>query len=458
MHRTDIPGSIRERRGDTATTAILSHIVDVAAPADLIGFVDAARRRGAPALYWEKRADELAIAGIGSAWRATGSGRARFDATSAAIARLRGQVTIESSSDWLDGPILLGGFSFAEEIGASEAWRGFDPASMTLPEICVVRRGNRAALIRNVRIDPATDTDSLALELARATLPPSIDGTVAMTRSALVREPAPRPASWIESVDAAVDSIRGGAFEKLVLARSCHVAGASRFDLAAVLRRLSAVEAGCTIFSFSADDADFVGATPETLVSLDGGHLQTYALAGTSPRGSTSDRDQHLRQALAASCKDRSEHDIVVRGLLDDLAPLTHSLEVAPEPQIVTLKRVQHLRTSLRGRIAPHRHILDVVAALHPSPAVGGYPKDVAVEEILRREKLERGWYASPIGWTSLDGDGEFAVGLRSGVIRDREAWLFAGAGIVRHSDARAEFLETEIKLKPMLAALGQSE
>ncbi len=457
MNHTESIRSAHDRRGDATQIAILSHISDVDIATDLIGFVAAARSDGVPAFYWKKQSDDLAIAGLGRAWQTSASGTDRFRTTVAELARLRSLVTVESTSAWLDSPLLLGGFSFADEVATAPYWHGFAPARMTLPEVCLVRRAGRTAMIRNVRIHPDSDTERLALEIAKSAPPPWRETEHDADAGELVRHPTPTPEMWMTAVDDAVASIHRGDFAKLVMARACRVSVQGNLDLSQILHSLGSNETGCTVFSISGAAADFVGATPETLVSLSDGHLETHALAGTTPRGSSSDRDRHLRDALAASGKDRSEHDIVVRGILDDLGSLAHSLEVDPQPDVLTLKRVQHLRTSLRGRVAPHCHILDVVAALHPSPAVGGYPKKIAVGEIARREHFERGWYASPIGWTTLDGDGEFAVGLRSGVVDADQAWLFAGAGIVRDSDPRAEYLETEIKLRPMLAALGQT-
>ncbi len=457
MSHTDPLRRETPRQGDASQLAILSHIGDIEMPPDLIGFVIAARREGTPAFYWEKPSDEFAIVGLGSAWHTSATGSGRFHAAAAAVARLREVVTTESSCDWIESPILVGGFSFGDEIAPCEAWRGFEPARITLPEVCIVRRGDRAALIRNVQIRPDTDTEELALDLAKDAMPRWVEGEGETRPQELQHHPAPAPDAWTTSVESTVAAIRRGDFDKLVMARSTRVRGAGAFDLSRVLRMLSADEVGCTVFSMSGGEADFVGATPETLVSLDRGNLQTYALAGTTPRGNNADRDHHLREALASSGKDRSEHDIVVRGIADDLGAMVDSLEVSPQPEVVSLKRVQHLRTSLRGRVAPQCRVLDVVAALHPSPAVGGYPKEVAVHEIARREEFERGCYAAPVGWTTLEGDGEFAVGLRSGVVRSNDAWVFAGAGIVRDSEPRAELMETELKLRPMLAALGHS-
>jgi isochorismate synthase len=459
MNHAD-PMTTAALRSDRGDVAIVSWAREIAPPADLVGLVAAARRRGAPAFYWEKAEAGLAIAASGCAWRTTAAGAERFAAAAAALRGLRSAVAFESDCDWLRSPVLFAGFSFADRIADCEAWRGFEPARLVLPELCVVRRGDRAALVRSVAVDRERDVEALTRDLAAPTLPGCGPTGLRPAPRLVHRQPTPAAETWTAAVGDSIAAIRGGAFDKLVLARSCRVRGDRAYDLESVLRNLEAREVGCTIFSFpasAAGDADFVGATPETLASLEAGELRAFALAGTAPRGATAEHDRRLREALETSGKDRSEHEFVVRGLRDDLGDLVHSLTV-DGAGVVALRRVQHLRTELRGRVAPHCGILDIAAALHPSPAVGGYPKRRSVSEIVRREGFERGWYAGPIGWTTLDGEGELAVGLRCGVVRGRDAWLFAGAGIVRNSDPRAELLETENKLQPMLAALGGNE
>jgi len=459
MNHSDLIPASPAVRGDPADLAILSHIRDIAPPGDLIEFVAAARSDGEPAFYWESPSREFAVAATGSAWQASASGRARFATAAAAVKRLRAIVAVNSDSDWIRSPILTAGFAFADDIADGDAWRGFEPARVALPSTCVVRRGDRAALIRNVAIRADTRIAELARSLAAGQPPRWIGaGKSAVPPPILARHAHPDPAAWMSAVADTVDEIRRGHLAKLVLARSCHLRGTAEFDLARVLRHLSAHETGCTVFAISGGDADFVGATPETLATLDAGEMRTTALAGTTPRGATADRDYQLRRALARSGKDRAEHDLVVRGIRDALGPIVASLDADGPPDVVALQRVQHLRTSLRGRVKPPCGILDLIAALHPSPAVGGYPRQGAIARIARRESFERGWYAGPVGWMNLDGDGEFAVGLRSGVVRGRDAWVFAGAGIVGDSDPRAELMETDLKLRPMLAALTGCE
>ena len=440
------------------TNAVLSHITEIAAPQDVIGLVCAARRAGQPVFYWEKPGEHFAIAAVGSVWQSIAEGPSRFRAITGAVRQLKSILRVDSSSDWMTTPPLLGGFSFGHRAPVGATWRGFAAARIFLPELCIVRRNERAALVRSTEIAANSDIDALARRLAEPSTPWAAR-TLAdeSPPTHFEQQSTPSSEAWMRRVRQTVRSVRSGAFDKLVLAGSRRIVANRDFDLETVLRTLRRHEAGCTIFCISGGEADFVGATPETLATLDNGVIETNAIAGTTRRGGNRDDDGALGHALEISDKDRIEHAIVVRGLSDDLTPLCDSIRVAPQPEILRLNNVQHLRTAIRGHLRAERHVLDVVGALHPSAAVGGYPKEVAIEALAAREELERGWYAAPIGWTNVDGDGEFAVALRSGVLRGGVATTFAGAGIVHNSDPHAELAEIDLKFGPMHAALTQS-
>jgi menaquinone-specific isochorismate synthase len=198
-----------------------------------------------------------------------------------------------------------------------------------------------------------------------------------------------------------------------------------------------------------------IAATPERQVRLIGRHVECDALAGTCARGARGDTD--TAAALFASTKERSEHHIVVRAIVDALRELGGDVRAPAEPSVRALRHVLHLHTPITATLSRPRHVLELAARLHPTPAVGGTPTRFATDWIAAHEPLARGWYAAPVGWFDLDGNGELAVALRCGVLAGERAHLWAGNGIVAGSDPDRELAETELKLRPMLGALGVS-
>ena len=263
-------------------------------------------------------------------------------------------------------------------------------------------------------------------------------------------------AEWVEMISETTRRIRLGELKKVVLARCTHLELPSVFPLAVLHARLAARYTECYRFLIEPQAGHaFFGATPELLAEVNGRELHTIALAGSLQRGSTWQEDQLLGQELLSSEKNRQEHAFVVQALKENLTPLTARLEIAPEPALYLLNNIQHLRTPVHGQLANGKGILPVVQALHPTPALGGTPRGVALPLIEQFEPLSRGWYGAPIGWLAPNGDGEFVVGIRSAIANQNQVRLYAGVGIVADSDPEKEWRETELKFQPILKALG---
>jgi isochorismate synthase len=241
--------------------------------------------------------------------------------------------------------------------------------------------------------------------------------------------------------------LQAGELEKLVLARRTLVTTGS-LPAAEVLRRLEAQE-GTTRFAITHGALTFLGATPERLVARRGDRLWTAALAGSAAERSGAAAE------LLASVKERHEHHLVVEALRQALEPLCDPLTVADVPEVRRLRHLLHLETPIEGRLRHPMHVLRLVAALHPTPAVGGRPAAAVPGLLADLEPEARGWYAAPVGWFDTDGNGDFSVALRCAVLRDGEAHLYAGAGIVADSDPGSELAETELKLGALREALG---
>lgn len=254
-----------------------------------------------------------------------------------------------------------------------------------------------------------------------------------------------------EVVGFARDRILAGDLDKAVLARELRLRTDHPIDIAMVLDRLRSSYPAAILFSVDG----FVGASPELLVSRDRDIVRAHPLAGTAPRSSDPATDAAHSAGLLGSTKDRWEHRITIDWLLDTLLPFCSYVDAEPEPTIVTLANVHHLGTRVEGRLsAPASSVLDLVAALHPTPAVGGQPQEVALALIEGLERADRGRYAGPVGWVDGAGNGGFAVGLRSAEISGTKAKIFAGVGVVGDSDPAAELAETRSKFQAMLGAL----
>ena len=313
----------------------------------------------------------------------------------------------------------------------------------------------------------ATGADVRALERrwerlatrARA-LAPNPNGIVAMPVFAPLATAAEQPTHdhWRRLVGMFSGAVGRGRIDKVVLARRVDLRSPVELDVPNALRRLAASAPESTTYAFRRGGRTFLGATPERLVRTDGRAFRTVAVAGTVGRGADADEDARLVHELLASEKDREEHSIVVESIRDLLRPVADTLEVAPEPAVMTLRFVQHLCTEITGTLPEANGLLSLGERLHPTPAVGGEPRDVALALVEEHEGFDRGWYAGPVGWLGADGDGELCVALRCGIVDHTRATLFAGCGIVADSDPDLEWEESRIKLRAVISALGIPE
>jgi menaquinone-specific isochorismate synthase len=257
-----------------------------------------------------------------------------------------------------------------------------------------------------------------------------------------------------QAVRSALDSIAAGHLDKVVLGRVLDVTAPQPFHVVGSLQALRGRYPDCYIFSTSCHgDQTFLGASPERLLQVSNGQLQTEALAGSAPRGQTDAEDLRFATQLLHSAKEAREHQLVIDFILQRLDQLGIATQVSL-PRLLQLSNIQHRHTPIQGQVPAAVHVLDILAALHPTPAVAGFPRELACEQIRRYESFERGLFAAPIGWVDAQGNGEFAVGIRSALLQGNQARLFAGAGIVAGSDPAKELSEVQLKLQALLSTL----
>jgi isochorismate synthase len=409
---------------------------------------------------WEQADRGFALAAVGSAHDAVSRGPARFaDLAENCLALGRGAVLSGSESVPPGaGPVWTGGFAFADEGGRTPQWSSFAPAAMTLPELSLCRSGDQLHLTLNAVIARGDDQETVLARLRRRLaglrddpLPP-LDPHRAGRPGIAGAHP---PGDFEHAVAAAVARIEAGELSKVVLAREVIVSAAAAHDPAPVFGALRELFPSCFCFCCGTPEGAFLGASPELLLRRAGASLSTVALAGSTRRSSDPAVDDHLGEQLRRSEKDRREHGIVARRIVRALRRHAVWVEAASEPEIVKVVNIQHLATPIVAQLAEPRSAIELAGMLHPTPAVGGEPWAEASDAIAELEGMDRGWYAGPVGWMDAAEDGEFCVGIRSALLRDREAHVFAGNGIVAGSDPAAELAETEVKLEALLPLLS---
>lgn len=396
-------------------------------PTDLLQWL-----RGVPAgarRYFRDRGAKVEIAGVGCA-----------------VALAFGEHDRWSQVAPRGGAVRASGWFLALPFDASRprdsAWMRFTAQPCVLPELELRRDGDAHALAVNL----TEQSDRAALsERLRALAQPAGPCVV---EPALVRQPdGTGETDWMRAVRAALDRIRSGALRKVVLARTRRYTASGRLDPVAVLSRLAGREARGFRFLVEAGEGHaFLGVTPERLVLRAGRMARSEAVAGTRPRGVDGVADRLLGESLLASSKDRREHELVVERVREALAACATSLRVDAEPRLLRLAYVQHLATRVQAELRAGVSDLELVRALHPTPAVAGAPVADAIEALRDLEPFDRGLYAGPVGVVSRDG-AEIAVAIRSARIDGDELTAFAGAGIVEGSDPAEEWRETGHKL-----------
>lgn len=407
--------------------------------------------------YWERPSEGFTLVGLGRAAAAEGHGSDRFALVSSALRDLLASSPVESRGS-SDLPLALGGFAFSDTHSGSGAWRGYGQGALVVPELLYVRRGGEASLVATVRLEPDSPPERPRARLAAAMRSLFDAGDCPLPDPPVTRvegaEDAP-DLRWMAAVEQAASAVRGGDIEKLVLAREVRLRASAAINPAGALARLRAEYRDCAVFAFARGERCFLGATPEPLARLEGHGVRTSAVAGSIARGATPEEDETLGRALLADPKERREHGLVVEALRSALAPVCAQLDIPGQPELLRLANIQHLHTPVTGVVEGEGGLLDLVARLHPTPAVCGLPKEAALARIRESEPFDRGWYAGPIGWVDGQACGEFVVAIRSALIVGSEARLYAGCGIVGGSDPAREFEESRLKLRPLLRALG---
>ena len=343
------------------------------------------------------------------------------------------------------GPVALGALPFSPTM----------PGELMVPQVVVGRAEDGTRWLTTITpVDaPAGQHERLRDRLADLSARPFTATTAPGTIPASdYRVSSSRPPlEWCAAVVAARDALRGGEADKVVLAREVIVEADQPLARPAILRRLRAAYPACMLYAHGG----FVGATPELLVSRIGDIVRSHPMAGTTPRSADPTTDARLAGALLGSTKDREEHRITIDMVHDTLLPFCSYLDEEAEPSVVAMANVQHLATMVEGRLsAPAASAIELMTALHPTPAVCGNPRAVALDMIDRYEQLDRGRYAGPVGWVDAAGNGEWAVGIRCAELDGPRARVFAGVGVMPDSDPDAELAETQAKLQALLTAI----
>lgn len=410
---------------------------------------------------WEQPDRDFALGALGVAHEATSRGDHRFADVARNCLRVGEGAVVDEPAGLPAGAgrVWTGGFAFDADGAASAPWSSFSPASMCLPEISICRAGDDVFLTINLIVSPHTDPTSL-VERAAARVTGLRPDPLPLLDPHLTERPEIRsarpPGDFEQAVAAAAERIEAGGLSKVVLAREVIVAAASAHDPAAVFGALREQFPSCFCFCCGTPEATFLGASPELLVRRSGASVSSVALAGSTRRSSDPTVDDHLGEQLLRSDKDRREQRIVSDRIVRALRPHAVWVEKSPEPEVIRVANIQHLATAVIAQLAEPHSAIELAGLLHPTPAVGGEPWPAAATTIVDLERMDRGWYAGPIGWMDATEDGEFCVGLRSALLRDREAHLFAGVGVVAGSDPASELAETEVKLGALLPLLSE--
>ncbi|BAZ39140.1 isochorismate synthase [Calothrix sp. NIES-4101] len=452
--------AVREKCVLNSCTKIASISLEIQLVDPLVLLAKLAQRNQV-SFYWENQANNESIVAIDAIAKLEISGRDRFNQAENFIKDcLSNIVDFGWNKADFSQPHFYCGFSFFEDNLHQDY--PFAASTVFLPCWQVAVKNKHCRLVANLVINENTNINVILQNLwTKIEIIQSLayysPGTTSSSQNSPLKfsqELIANPEKFKSSVKSALQAIKRRRFSKIVLADVLDVRSATAFNLLKSLHNLRQIHPNCCIFSISnGKGQSFIGASPERLISIHKQQLITDALAGSAPRGKTPQEDTANANRLLNSDKERHEHSLVIDFITQQLSKLGLLPQVLT-PRLRQLSNIQHLWTPIGAIVPSSVHPLQIVAQLHPTPAVAGCDRDIACSEIRQYESFERGLYAAPLGWVDAAGNCEFIVGIRSALIDGDKARLYAGAGIVAGSDPDKELAEIQLKLQALLKAL----
>lgn len=354
------------------------------------------------------------------------------------------------------GPVMFGGFSFDPLKEKTKLWEKYADSLFHVPQFMYSEIDGKAFLTTNI-VCTQHDDSSLTekVNADRRKLFSTLSTVQTEKTFNLMNEIEINPEEWKESVTSIVKELKETSLDKVVLARELRLIFNNLIEVEQVVAQLLEQQRESFVFAFESNGDCFLGASPERLVKKSGADFFTTCLAGSISRGQTETDDRILGETLLNDPKNIIEHQYVVEMIKEAMEEVCTEVILPSKTQLLKMRDIQHLYTPVIGKASEETSLLLLVDRLHPTPALGGLPKEPAVEKIREVEELDRGFYGAPLGWVDYQGNGEFAVSIRSGLVQGKEASIFAGCGVVEDSNADSEYIETKIKFRPMLTALG---
>jgi menaquinone-specific isochorismate synthase len=443
------------RRQKASTLVSISLKVDGLDPLAVLESIFEAKERH---FYVERPSEGIAIAGAEAVLTFTASGEDRFKKCQAFIeSTLITAVSVGDINHSLSGPHFFCAFSFLNEAESADS---FEASSVFVPRWQVGLEQGVTVAVANIVVDATSDVKAQAERLLKAHAKfGSFDYSQPDFKTDRVTHVEVSDVNSEEAYKSAVrqsiKNIKHGAFEKIVLARAKDFKSNNDFHPLRILNGLRQRFTQCYAFSVANENGlSFIGASPERLIKCDKDKFYTEALAGSIKRGATASEDAFLASFLQKDDKELREHAIVADTICSHLVGLGLVVSRADKPSIHRYTHVQHLHTPIEAKRVPSVSVFDILQKLHPTPAVGGMPRDIAISQIRLLEGFSRGLYAGAIGYVNATGEGEFFVGLRSALVEQNRARAYAGSGIVAGSSEENEFNEIELKFKAMQEAL----
>ncbi|MBP3039787.1 isochorismate synthase [Bacillaceae bacterium Marseille-Q3522] len=410
--------------------------------------------------FWKDAAGDMTLAGLGICQKIVSEEtKNRFIQIEKEWKRFtKDAVLLSSTKMTATGPVLFGGFSFDPLKRSTPLWRNFPSALFHVPTYMVTSAGGESYFTTNIICEENTDLTFVnkLMEERQAIFYQKLPKS--QTRLTIECKAEINPLAWKGAVKEIVKQLHTStSLKKVVLARELRVQLGQAVQTEAVLSQLLKQQSESFIFAFEEEGDCFIGASPERLVKKTGELVYSDSLAGSIGRSKDKEEDTRLSEILRRDEKNLIEHQYVAEAIISALKEVCSEVNVS-RLQLKKMRDITHLHTPITGRMERTHPLLSLVERLHPTPALGGYPKNKAMEKIRELEQMDRGFYASPIGWLDAANNGEFAVAIRSSLIQGKEASLFAGCGIVRDSDADREYEETKLKFLPILSAFGGEE